>query len=1000
MAALHCHSASIMSTPRSTSSSGGDGRGHVYESGGDGVSLASLNTPLASPFVLSPPPLPTPQTMQTISTSGQTTTTPTLAQLHHSRTPMTIQLQRLLQPTPDHETPAQQTAAAVSTPRTSTPSSNAIVPTTPSPYTIDQFLQQSGLPPKLSRTATNVVFTVLSWSLAIVDVIVGAMVSRFKEWWNKVISRKFPNTADVVEALLEYTLEVCQFLFKAGKFLSPYVLWLVKTLIATVLFIGGSFVCGVIVISKGRDAAENSGAGEVQQTAMKSLNESIQNSPFYSRKAVPFTPRFVTANVRVNASSNDHAAAAAAVGNIGGISNSTSFKSPPAANDGIPPKPSATKSTPPVSVMKRHSSFQSNPNTPNVAKPTPNPRRVLFSESEHGQVDTEQFFYDKTLPSASARKLLRADDNRQQLVIVADEIQTDAPNETSPTNSASNTPENTILRPSKFGPNGTSDKRIKQQSISHATTANQPNTAVKKQQAQQDEQNKQQYIKKYGLLPTITPLSKRYGRMKRQQGQSFAVANSSSRNVTAAATSTVNNNDNNNAKRKRRDLLSAASRMGRRRLNNHRTGGSSLPVVLLGKNHTPMKRRREDELNRADEWVWRAMNSDGEKENLDSQEGGSTKRAKFVNDVPAAPPGLSTPPQSVKKAFPSVTTPPKTPGPSTFSLGSSTPAPKSYKGSGIGATPAKTPLPSFTFNDTPSSSAGFSFGNKTSSSGGQAEDTPSVIGAATKTDQKDDTGPYFSFGSAATKNDNTLSSFSFGDTASKSDDAKTTAPFTFGASSSSTTAKQEEKQDSATFISFGAASVSSGEEKSQPFAFGGTSTPAPTGTQDMTNKAAFSFGSAGQINMPATSAPTPSETKQTPSFSFGGASTAAPSSGFTFGATNQTPAAAPTPAAATPSETKQTPSFSFGNSGATTPASTFSFGSNNQAPAESSSAGATPASSTFAFGSTNQTPAASMFAFGGHTPGGGGVSIPSSFVVGGSASGASARRRAASGRRK
>jgi hypothetical protein len=955
-----------MSTP-SSNSSGGDRSRQVHESGG-GVSLSSLNTPSASPFVLSPPPLPTPQTVQTIAANGQSTT-PTLAQLHDSRTPMTIQLQRLLQPTPANATPpAQQTAAAaVATPRPTTPGS-VIVPATPSPYNIDQFLQQSGLPPKLSRTATNVVFTMLSWILAILDVIVCAIVSRFKAWWYNVISRKFPSTADVLEALLEYTVEVCQFLFKAAKFLSPYVVWLIQTFIATVLFTGGSFVCGIIILSKGRHAAENSGAGEVQYSAMKSLNESIQNSPFYSRKAVPFTPRFVTANDRVDAPMVDHTAVA--VGNLGGVPNTTTFKSPPAANT-IPPKPSANKSTPPVSVMKRHSSFQSNPNTPNVAKPTPNTRRVLFSESEHGQVDTEQFFYDKTLPSASARKLPRADENRQQLVIMADDTQTDTPNKTSPTNSAANTPENTILRPSKFGPSGSTENMIQQQSISHVTTANQPSTAVKKQHAEQDEQNKQQYIAKYGLLPTITPLSKRYGRMKRQQGQSISVANPSSRNVTASATSTVNNNVNNNAKRKRRDLLSAASRMGRRRLNNHRTGGSSLPVVLLGKNRTPMKRRREDELNRADEWVWRAMNSDGEKENLDSQEGGATKRAKFVTDVPAAPPGLSTPPKSAKKAFPSVTTPPKTPGPSTFSLGSSTPAPKSNKDSEIGATPAKTPLPSFTFNDASSSSAEFSFGNKSSSSGGEVADTPSVAAFATKPDQKDDSGPSFSFGSTAAKNDTAVPSFSFGDAASKSDDVTTTAPFSFGASSSSTTAKTDEKKDSAASFSFGAVSASSSsnenkdEDKSQAFVFGATSTPAPTAAQDTTTKAAFSFGSTGQMNTPATSAPTPSETKQFPSFSFGGASAATPSSGFTFGATNQTPAAAPAPAAATPSEPKQTPSFSFGNSGATTPASTFAFGS-------ASTAGATPAASTFAFGSTNQTPAAapaaSTFAFGGQLP--------------------------------
>ena len=774
-------------------------------------------------------------------------------------------------------------------------------------------------------------------------------------------------------------MEVCQFLIKAAKFLSPYVARLVQTLIATLLFIGGSFICGIITLSKGRAAAEKSGAGQVQFSAMKSLNDSIQNSPFYSRKAVPFTPRFVNAaNDRVDAPIVDHttAAAAAAAGNLSGVPMSTTFKSPPAANV-IPTKPSANKSTPPVSVMKRHSSFQSNSNTPK-----PNTRRVLFSESQHGQVDTEQFFYDKTLPSA--RKLPTSNENRQcQLVIMADETQTETPSKTSPTNSAVNVP---VLRPSKFGPSGSTDESIQQHSISQETTANQPSTVVKKQQVEQDEQNKQQYIEKYGLLPTITPLSKRYGRMKRQQGQSFAIANPSVRNiVTASATSTVKNIGNNNVKRKRRDLLGAASRMGRRRLNNHRTGGSSLPVVLLGKNRTPMKRRREDELSRADEWVWRAMNSDGEKENLVSQGGVAPKRAKFVNDVPAAPPGLSTPPKSAKKAVQSVTTPPKTPGPSSFSLGSSTPASKSNKGSEIGSTgstPAMTPLPSFAFNDVSSSSAGFSFGNKSSSSGGEVADTPSVAVAT------DNSGP----------------SFSFGDAASKADDAETTAPFSFGASSSSSTTKPDEKKDSATSFSFGAPASTStsnenkGIDKSQAFAFGATtSTPAPTDAQDTTTKASFSFSSTGQTNTPAPSAPTPSEAKQTPSFSFGGASAAeTPSSGFAFGAINQTPAAVPTPAAAAPSETKQTPSFSFGNTGVTTPASTFSFGSTNQTPTA-----APPAASMFAGHTPGVGVGVSNPMFAGHTPGVG-VSNSSSFALGGSSSGASARRRgkAASSRRK
>jgi len=37
--------------------------------------------------------------------------------------------------------------------------------------------------------------------------------------------------------------------------------------------------------------------------------------------------------------------------------------------------------------------------------------------------------------------------------------------------------------------------------------------------AEEEERKKDQYIDQYGLLPVITPLSKRYGRMKHHQKQ-------------------------------------------------------------------------------------------------------------------------------------------------------------------------------------------------------------------------------------------------------------------------------------------------------------------------------------------------------------------------------------------------------------------------------------------------------------------------------------------------
>jgi hypothetical protein len=881
--------------------------------------------------------------------------------------------------------------------------------------------------------------------LAIIDVIIGYAVNQFKVWWRKVVSKKFPNAADILEALLEYTVEVCQFTAKVVKFLSPYIVWLIQTFIAIVLFIGGSFICGIIILSKGRDAAENSHAGEVQSSAMKSLNLSIQNSPFYSRKAVPFTPKFLR-DERVDAPIvvNQTVAAANTSGSNGGgrrVQSTASFKSPPVGGQMAP-----------ISAMRRSSSLKSNQNTPTVVatKPTPNTRRVLFSESEHGEVDTEQFFYDKTLP-ASVRKVGRVNnENRQQqqqqmMMIMADATQNDTPNKTTSPKMASTitVAENTILRPSSFGPGASSTDNRSQHKNSTSQVAaavtNQPSTAVKKQQAEQEEQSKQQYIEKYGLLPTITPLSKRYGRMKRQQQQNQSLVTALS---TIPANKTTGTN-NVNAKRKRREIVGAASRMGRRRLNNFRANGSALPVVMLGKN-TPTKRRREDEQTRADEWVWRAMNSDSEKENLNSQgDGTATKRAKVVNDgsgpQEGIPPGLSTPPKSVNKSFSSVTTPPKTPGPSTFSLGSSTPAPKGNKDSSIGTTPAKPSMSSFTFNDTSSSSGGgFSFGTSSGDAATDAKSNNKEANVKTK-----DNAPAFSFGSTgasklAEKNETIAPSFSFGvggdaansdDTnasaSAKPDEQKDAAPsFSFGAAGSKTTSKDVKEteqrqsfafgassstpaptaQDSSTKapFSFGsktntpAASDAPSEIKQAPsFAFGSTSTPA----QDSTTKPSFSFGSTGQANVPSTSQ-APAAAAKTPApaatgFAFGAANqtpaaaTGTQSSGFSFGAANQTPAAS---TAATAGETKQAPSFSFGGTAAA-PAP-------NQTPATAPSV---PAPS-FSFGSTTATAPttgatpASTFAFGGQTPGAGG-GVTNSFTVGGS--GASARRRAkAAGRRK
>jgi len=234
--------------------------------------------------------------------------------------------------------------------------------------------------------------------------------------------------------------------------------------------------------------------------------------------------------------------------------------------------------------------------------------------------------------------------------------------------------------------------------------------AVQQQQQNEEEMQKQIYIEKYGLLPSITPLSKRYGRMKRQQQQhqqeqkgdeqqnlpsteEDKTASANNDNTTKSAVDPTNTRKKNTgvAKRKRRgDLLGAASRIRRSRLNNNTTATTASFHTTTLRN--PKRRREVEEEEKADDWVWKAMNRTDEKENRDNDDGDNEgaysvkKRGKFTNSSSSTTTessNVDTPPHkhSPKTATtlpPISLTSPKTPGPSKATFGSATPAPKKF----------------------------------------------------------------------------------------------------------------------------------------------------------------------------------------------------------------------------------------------------------------------------------------------------------------------------------
>eukprot|EP00571_Detonula_confervacea_P007714 CAMPEP_0172322896 /NCGR_PEP_ID=MMETSP1058-20130122/47231_1 /TAXON_ID=83371 /ORGANISM="Detonula confervacea, Strain CCMP 353" /LENGTH=1246 /DNA_ID=CAMNT_0013038763 /DNA_START=1 /DNA_END=3741 /DNA_ORIENTATION=- len=1008
---------------------------------GGGVSNNNMPSPYS---MLSPPALNTPLPQETAASSQQQQQPASTPQFNSTRTPMTVQLQRLLHPSPTPQqqarTPANIPAEAttptavtvvsvpianntpLSTPRQRGLRHHALPPATP----VEKFLQQSGVTPSMSHTLSNVAyhFTYLVFSImAVVWTYITVVANGIASWlgwaWNKLMGgpmgdKFLPNfLRDVVDTLYECTVEGYQFVYRIVQFVAPCIRWIIQTVIALVLAVGGTIMWCIDMVFRGRKKADGSGVASVKGSAIKSLRDSVRkvrDSPFVkrSRSRLPFSgfsdsdfnndqqqrqPTHQMANARAGVQATLASSIAAA---------STSFtqmasSKPPPANNAR----SSTTATPPISAIRNlkqtpralNATAHKTVNTPATA----NTRRVLFSTTKHGEVSTEPFYYDKTMP-ASARKA----DPRSRTLLEEEEEETMSPQvqvqerfdntpprreEAATATVDSNVASPAVLRPSKYSERHVEDVAEKESletassrtsgssiavaaSSEHTTRVNtqrpqptersqprvQPRLSRppsvnnsknndKPQQAQpltaeEEETKKQQYIQRYGLLPTITPLSKRYGRRMQQQKQkpaSITNGPTGTTNATDAAgetkkTSTAAPNHGNVKRKRRGDLLGAASRLGRHRrarltTTTRNTSSALNNGTLLGRSRTP-KRRREDDVSntsrkRTEEWVLRAMNHDG-KENLvnDLQPGSVAKRGKFTSANDSAESVVGTPPKNPTALFSgqNIMTPPKTPG-ANFPA---TPAPKKSGDTAAGAAVLSNKQP-------PS----FAFGGANKDAG-----AASTSAAA---------APGFSFGASAAP-------------PAEKKDAAPAAAFAFGATTAPAaapvpTAGVEKKDASAPGFSFGASAPAAAPAVSEKkdaapsapgFSFGGATAPAPAAAAP----ASFGFGASSQP-APATKHPAPSSGA---GFSFGtgasGAATAAvpaaaaaPTPGsFAFGAGGTPAAPAPAMAVAAAAPTPATFGFGAGGTPATAPTATTA-----------------PAPAAFGFGASSQpTPAAAM----------------------------------------
>ena len=965
-------------------------------------------------------PLPTPE-----AGTGQQRTTPKGGG-RDERTPLTEKLQRLLfnsGPTP----------AAARTPGSAAPAASA--PATP----VGRFLESSGVPSLASRRVGDA-------SAALTDLLCGLALALWEEladWWRYGFASRRPDLVSGCEAVFDLISEVFGCAVAAGRFAGPYVAWIAQTCIALALLVGGTVFYGLAVLVRG-EAASRDGSDALRNSAVKSLRKNMSHSPFFRRtleKDVPFTafkshPDGRGRDGAVPAAEGGSRATPPAAVQAGAASNGQGR--PRTATPAVTSILKQPQTTPHNNGRSNQpSSGRSTPSTGDSSTGKTPSRRVLFTETEGGQVSTEQFCYDKHLPP-SARKVHRDDAVVASVGLAAgragftpfargqprrrqDEEESPG-NLPRPSVDARSALSPQVAQPTAKGGVEGVEARVEAKSPAarpQVQRQQQPPAASEAESSRTEEERKQQYVERYGLLPSITPLSRKYARSRRQPN-SRPIAGGSAADRSFKAATNANAADGN--KRKRRgDLLGAASRLGRsRRARLTAAGGAAFrngPIVTRKRSHGDVT------MSRTDEAVWRAMNG-VDKENNGPEES-ARKRSKFGNATTAA----AAPQQEVlgtPKRTPtsSATTPPKTPGP--FSLNgppaAATPGPK-----GLGNTPAKGRPPSFAFG-----------GQDDSGGDGKTEEAAPSLPAPTpaKPGRRDGSaaaapsaGP-FSFGQGAPEAAKTDlasgSAFKFGgavDGPAPSSQPASGSAFKFGGSEgTAAAAAPSSDQPAAPAFSFGGGGEAQTQTASddKPQNSSGFSFQAPPGQANPT--AAFNSAGGGGV------APAPSDNAAAPkpAFSFGSAPTPAAasvqvpaaagssfqfgqqavienkpqnsSSGFSFQAPGQSNPAVE-------KKTEPSPGFSFGappqtgqapNAAAAPP--TFAFGQKAAEP---------PAGGAFAFGATaTQAPsaAAPAFSFGGSgatapaAPNFGALGAPAAaggFNLGGATtSEASARRRA------
>mmetsp|Transcript_29262 Transcript_29262/g.66705 ORF Transcript_29262/g.66705 Transcript_29262/m.66705 type:complete len:536 (+) Transcript_29262:105-1712(+) len=388
------------SSGRRGGTDGTDGPGR--DDGGSGGN-SSRATAVGDPSPLSAllpgldTPLPTPE-------AG--TATPGEDGGRDGRTPLTERLQRLLfdsRPTP---TPRGAARTPEAPPAATSPLPPSSVPATP----VGRFLESSGVPSDTSRRVgeTSEAFSDLLCGLAVV------LWEELADWWRYGFASRRPDLASACEAAFELIVGILRYIMKACLFAMPYAAWVLQTCIALVLMVGGTLFYGLAVLVRGSgEAASRDGADVLRNSAARSLRRNVSHSPFFRRtlqKDVPFTA-FKSFEGRPGGRGRGEGASPPAAVQAGG---SLGTDAQPNVSSGqgrqrqrTTPISSILKQTPHNNNGRANPSGRSTPSTGDSTGKTPS-RRVLFTETEGGQVSTEQFCYDKHLPP-SARKVQRDD---------------------------------------------------------------------------------------------------------------------------------------------------------------------------------------------------------------------------------------------------------------------------------------------------------------------------------------------------------------------------------------------------------------------------------------------------------------------------------------------------------------------------------------------------------------------------------------------------------------